>query len=123
MKQTNTKQARDHVRAYIIENYNDSCEGYNLPNCYDFKKVAQIIVKVYKKEFRETDFHYLEFSDYLRVLPSLIDTTYLIGSEKPTKLLCEWLEATTVEVERKFTLDQMWDKLNFMIFSEINRVL
>lgn len=48
MLRTNTKKARDNVKAYIMANYDGS--AYNYSETTDFKEAARNIYEVYKRE-------------------------------------------------------------------------
>lgn len=82
MLKTNSKKARENVRAYIVENFTP--ESYTETPPENFHEIAVFILNTFREEKYHTqnDFKYynnceaLAFRDWCAGLPSLLDTCY-----------------------------------------------
>lgn len=126
MLKTNSKQALENTKKYIIEHFTDPDDlGYEEFTSYDinnFSDVAQIIWKVskmesYYKNGNEED----NFADWCAGLPSILDTCYYYN-RSAVEDLGDILEET--EAERlKFSEDAAEKMLTHMIYKTIKKAI
>lgn len=82
MLKTNSKKARENIRAYIIEHFDAS--NYGEEPREDFHEIARFILETFRSEKYSTaeDFQYYRhseiwaFLDWCAGLPSVLDTCY-----------------------------------------------
>ena len=124
MLRSNSKRAREHVRAYIIENYNGD-KGAS------FEIIARDIHDTYANE-KLCVFHtphcinkrvdtLSNFADWCQGLPSILDTCYYYN-RSAVKDLAGILEETSEEAS-KYTEDKAEATLTYLIYSEIMKAL
>lgn len=124
MLRTNTKKARENIRAYIIANY-DPCNYDNLPEAATFEEVAANIYNTFKSEKFYTDNYYLKhkisefesFTEWAAGLPSILDTCYYYNRSAVDDLGAI-LEETEAEKARH-TEEKAENLLTYLIFREI----
>ena len=119
MLKTNTKKAREKVRAYILANYEP--DGYdNAPSASDsFESVALFILRTCAKEKGESVVYQTLFEDWAQGLPSVLDCGYYYD-RSANKDLGDILEQTEAE-RAKYTESQSEKTLTYLIYSELSR--
>lgn len=126
MLKTNSKKARENIRAYIMDNYDGT--GYNnAPSGNTFDEVATFIYNTFKSEKFYSDNYCLRnkiselesFIDWCGGLPSILDTCYYYNRSALDDL-ANILEETDAE-KAKYTEQQAEKMLSCLIFREIER--
>lgn len=126
MLKTNSRAARENIRAYIINGYDGT--GYdNAPESNDFDEIARFIYDTFKSEKYYTDNYCMKyriseqqsFIDWCAGLPSIIDTCYYYNRSALDDL-ANILEETDAE-KAKYTEEQAEKMLSYLIFREIER--
>lgn len=139
MLRTNSKQAKENIRKYILDNFDyDNYIGYNKDvdlyaeivnnggiNPQTGKKVdlfsrAKHIIKyiAYSEVMKwHKGGQYNAFKDWCQGLPSLLDTCYYYN-RSAKKDLAQILEETEEEAD-KFTEEQAEEKLTYLIYREV----
>lgn len=78
MLKTNSKQARENIRAYIVENVD--FDGYGIEQPATFEGIAAAVLDVFRSEYRYSiPRHACEqnaFVDWCSGLPSVLDCCY-----------------------------------------------
>lgn len=130
MLKTNTRQARENIKNYIIDNLDVT--GYEEYSYYyqegtierDKFSMAQAIIKdvFYNEMLKHNKMvlrysHYELFKEWCQGLPSALDTCYYYN-RSAIKDLGDILEETEEERNR-FTESQAEDKLTYLIYREI----
>lgn len=125
MLKTNSKQARENVRSYILNNFNleYAAEAVNPEN---FAEVAKAI---YFDFFRviKTDYRYIKhnmtmqdlFADWASGLPGILDTCYYCN-RSAIKDVQNILQQSDEQAE-KYTESQAEQLLTYLIYREISR--
>lgn len=131
MLKTNTKKARENIRKYIINIYDDT-EDYNHHNIdtnkQTFEEIAEVIKEVFKLEklnnenarqyyYRKNYSMYEVFKEWCQGLPTIIDTCYYYN-RSAIKDLGDILEETEEERSR-FTEAEAEEKLTYLIYREM----
>lgn len=125
---SNSKQAINNIRNYIMKNYDGENFEENSPeyNAKSFEEVAACILKDVKrvngKEFKRCRNYTWQkaFSDWASGLPSLLDTCYYYNRSAVDDL-AEILEETEKEKER-FSESDAETMLSNLIFRELHKV-
>lgn len=125
MLKTNSKQAKENIKQYIVENF--SPEGYTDTAPETWPEIAVFILETFRDEKykRPEDHHYYNnneaaaFHDWAAGLPSLLDTCYFYNRSAVDDLAVI-LEETTEEKER-FTEDKAETLLTALIYRELKR--
>lgn len=125
MLKTNSKEAAENIRAYIMncftpENYTD-----NPPE--DFPEIARFILAVFKSEKYSTpeDFRYYRnnelaaFADWCAGLPSVLDTCYYYNRSAVDDLGATLEE--TDEEKARYTEEQAEQTLTMLIYRELKK--
>lgn len=116
---TNSKQARENIRKYIIDNFDGTNYGITTPDT--FAEVARVIYTTFKDEkqdnrpIREQDL----FEDWAAGLPSILDTCYYYNREAVDDL-GDILEQTEAERNR-YTETEAETMLTYLIYREIKK--
>lgn len=125
MLKTNSKQARENVKHYILDNFNSeyAAEAVNPEN---FAEVAKAI---YFDFFRviKTDYRYIKhnmtmqdlFADWASGLPGILDTCYYYN-RSALKDVQNILQQSDEQAE-KYTESQAEQLLTYLIYREISR--
>ena len=123
MLKTNTRQARENVRAYIMNHHN--CEEYADIQA-DFTKFEAVAAAIYADFDRVTNIPINRrvslqdrFAEYAAGLPSIIDTCYYYNRSAVDDL-GEILEESEAEKAR-YTEAEAEKMLSYLIFREIER--
>lgn len=114
MLKTNSKKARENIRAYIVDCYNP--ENYDLPACNDFPTIAQNILRILREEKRGPVTPDL-FEDWAAGLPSVLDTCYYYNRSAVDDLGAILEE--TEEEKSRYTEQQAESLLTRLIYREI----
>lgn len=124
MLKTNSKKARENVRAYIVNNFTPENYTDNPPQ--DFHEIALFILNTFRNEKYSTpeDFRYYKteqnaFADWCAGLPAVLDTCYFY-SRSAVDDLGDILEETLQEKSR-FTEEQAESLLTSLIYKELKR--
>lgn len=124
MLKTNSKKARENIRAYIMERHN--CEEYAAApaDFTTFEAVAAAIYadfyRCYKSDYnRRTYSPAAYFEEWAAGLPGILDTCYYYNRSARADL-CEILEETPAEAER-YSESESEKLLSYLIFREIER--
>lgn len=121
MLKTNSKKARENIRAYIMDNENTA--EYADATCSTFEEVAAAIYADFDRVTntpinRRTSLQD-RFAEYAAGLPSIIDTCYYYNRSALDDL-ANILEETDAE-KAKYTEEQAEKMLSYLIFREIER--
>lgn len=125
MLRTNSKQARDNIHKYIMNNF-DGC-NYDIANPDNFHDTAIIIYNIFRSEkyHCSEDFRYYHnnecaaFTDWCAGLPSILDTCYFYNRSAVDDLAVI-LEETDSEKAR-FQEQKAMDLLTALIYREIKK--
>lgn len=120
---TNTKKARENVRAYIMENFTP--ENYTDEAPEQFPEIARFILEAFRKEKynRAEDFRYYKsnegaaFVDWCAGLPSVLDTCYFYN-RSAVEDLGNILEETPEE-RKKYNEHRAECVLTYLIYNEL----
>ena len=125
MLKTNTRKARENVRAYIEKNYSPENYGKAEESATTFEEKARFIYGEFR---RATDGEYYRrtneqenFIDWCSGLPSLLDTCYFYNRSAVDDL-GEILEETDEE-KNKYTERQAERLLTILIYREIRKAV
>lgn len=121
MLRTNSKQAKEAIRKYLQDGFNNSC--YNLDeNIYDgmtlpdiAKKFIEILKDEWYKGYNKRNYTNIQSAviEYLKTLPSSITIDFYYTRER--ELLKQWLQET--EEESKKYDDEKVDSLYWHLLS------
>ena len=125
MLRTNSKQARENIKKYIIDNFTP--ESYTETPPTEWREIARFILETFRTEKYSIlqDFkyykgnEYLAFADWCAGLPSLLDTCYYYN-RSAVKDLGEILEQNATERAR-FSENQAEQTLTILIYNELLR--
>lgn len=120
MIKSNSKQARDAVRAYIIDNF-DPC-GYAFSGDPEhLPTVAAFILNTFEDEMRYSRVknNQERFTNWCAGLPSVIDASYYYNVSA-VDLLGEWLQETESEKAR-YTEEKAESYITYLIYSELTK--
>ncbi len=125
MLKTNSKQAKENIQLYIIENFTP--ENYTDENIQGFENIATFILNTFRSEKYscKEDYRYynnneqLAFIDWCAGLPSLLDTCYYYN-RSATADVARILEQTESESE-KYTESESEKLLTMLIYRELKR--
>ena len=118
MLKTNSKKARENIRAYIMEHYDPS--GYDVnQSAAAFPEIASIILETYRieKRYSRNAGTTEGFIDWCQGLPSIIDTCYFYNRSAVDDL-GEILEETDDE-KRDFDEYVAGRILSILIYREL----
>ena len=120
MLKTNSKQAKENIKNYIIENFDYSSyeeEGKATPETYEeiCKCIYETMLseKFYSKEIN----NYETFKAWCQGLPSMLDTCYYYN-RSAVEDLKNILEETDEET-KKFTESEAEEKITYLLYREI----
>lgn len=125
MLKTNSKQARENIKNYIINhfNYEPYEEGETMPET--FEEIANHIMDAFHDQKVKWDkrrlSHYQLFVDWCQGLPSEIDTCYYYN-RSAVEDLGDILEETQEE-RSKYTEQQAEERLTYLIYRELVKVV
>lgn len=114
MLKTNSKKARENIRAYVVDHYNP--ENYDLPACNDFPTIARNILHILREEKRGPITPDL-FEDWAAGLPSVLDTCYYYNRSAVDDL--GMILEETEEEKARFTESQAESLLTSLIYREL----
>lgn len=125
MLRTNSKQARENIKKYIIDNFTP--ESYTDAPPTKWYEIARYILETFRSEKYPTreDYQYFRwneftaFADWCAGLPSLLDTCYFYNRSAVDDL-GEILEQNATERAR-FSENQAEQTLTILIYNELLR--
>lgn len=125
MLKTNTKQAKENIKKYIVENFDPS--GYTEKHFETFQDISSFIMQTFRDEKYHTpnDFRYYHgneqkaFFDWCAGLPSVLDTCYLYN-RSAVEDLGNILEETEEE-KNKYTEEEAESRLTYLIYRELKK--
>ena len=125
MLRTNSKQARENIKKYIIDNFTPESYTENPPT--EWYKIARYILETFRSEKYHTrgDYQYFRwneftaFADWCAGLPSLLDTCYFYNRSAVDDL-GEILEQNAAERE-KYAESDAEQLLTTLIYNELIR--
>ncbi len=119
MLKTTTKEAREQIKAYILEHF-DPC-GYDFQGSPDnWEEVADFLRRTFREEKRYQRGKQEElFHDWAQGLPSILDTCYYYNRSAVDDLAAV-LEETEAEKAR-FTEPEAEKMLTHLIYRELFR--
>lgn len=125
MLKTNSKQARENIKQYIIDGFTP--ENYTDEKIEGFENIAKYILETFRSEkySEKEDFRYYQnnelkaFIDWCQGLPSLIDTCYYYNRSAVADV-AKILEQTETEAAR-YTEEQAEQLLTNLIYKELLR--
>lgn len=120
MLRTNSKQARENIKQYIVENFTP--ENYTDEEITGFENIAKFILEVFEKEMFYTSGRYTQaevFESWCSGLPSVLDTCYYYN-RSAVEDLKKILEETDAEAN-KYTEQQAEELLTSLIYRELTR--
>ena len=125
MLRTNSKQARENIKKYIIDNFTP--ENYTETPPTEWHEIARFILETFRAEKYSIlqDFkyykgnEYLAFADWCAGLPSLLDTCYYYNRSAVDDL-GEILEQNATERAR-FNESKAEQTLTILIYNELLR--
>ena len=121
MLKTNSKQARENIKKYIMDGFTP--ENYELENPGNFEDTAKIIYHIFKEEKANDPYykHYPEqdvFANWAAGLPSILDTCYYYNRSAIDDIAAI-LQQTEAE-KAKYTDERKAEKfLSALIYREI----
>ena len=125
MLKTNSKQARENIKQYIIENFTPENYTDNPPQ--EFEQIAAFILDCFRSEkyHLPEDFRYYHnnekaaFADWSSGLPSVLDTCYYYN-RSAVEDVKNILEETDAEAS-KYNEQQAEELLTSLIYRELTR--
>lgn len=120
MLKSNSKQARENIKQYIIENFTP--ENYTDEEITGFENIAKFILDVFKSEYYNVTGRYTQaeaFKNWCCGLPSVLDTCYYYN-RSAVEDLKKILDETDAEAS-KYTEQQAEELLTSLIYRELVR--
>lgn len=125
MLRTNSKKARENIRAYIVDGFTP--EGYTDNPPQEFPEIAAFILATFRDEkywcLQDVRYYHgceaLAFRDWCAGLASVLDTCYYYNRSAVADL-GKILEETPAEMER-YTESQAENLLTDLIYKELVR--
>ena len=120
MLKTNSKQARENIKQYIIENFTP--ENYTDEEITGFENIAKFILDVFKSEYYNVTGRYTQaeaFANWCSGLPSVLDTCYYYN-RSAVEDVKNILEETDAEAS-KHNEQQAEELLTSLIYRELMR--
>lgn len=120
MLKTNSKQARENIKQYIVENFTP--ENYTDEEITGFENIAKFILDVFKSEYYNVTGRYTQaeaFKNWCSGLPSVLDTCYYYN-RSAVEDLKKILDETDAEAS-KYTEQQAEELLTSLIYRELAR--
>lgn len=120
MLKSNSKQARENIKQYIIENFTP--ENYTDEEITGFENIAKFILDVFKSEYYNVTGRYTQaeaFKNWCSGLPSVLDTCYYYN-RSAVEDVKKILDETDAEAN-KYTEQQAEELLTSLIYRELTR--
>ena len=117
MLKTNSKKARENIRAYIMKNFRP--EGYINWTLSEFYEIAFYILGIFQREYPTDKNMRNAFEHWAAGLPSVLNCDYYLNSAVDT--LGDILEESPEE-RGKFTQEQAEKILTKLIYRELTSV-
>lgn len=120
MLKSNSKQVKENIRKYIIDNYDiEDYSGGEISNSNDFQIVKKQIMDIFTEEVgKRQGVNYNSFRYWMQGLPSIIDACYYYN-RSAVKDLGDILEESEEE-RNKYTEEQAEERLTQLIYKELN---
>lgn len=126
---TNSKKAKEKIKKYLFNELFDD-EGYDhmefkKEKYLNEKEKALLILEIFYKEMQYTkkeDFNFRNFENYLRGLPTIIQSADYYYHNSAVDILGDILEETP-ETKNKYNELQAEKLLSYLIFKEIEKCL
>ena len=125
MLKTNSKKAVENIRKYIVNIYND--EEQDTKQNAPFEEIAKTVYNAFveqKWSFEKRRYYANEqkaFEDWVKGLPSIIDTCYYYN--RPAKADLQAILEQTDEQASKYTESQSEATLTYLIYREIKKAV
>lgn len=127
MLRTNSKKARENIRAYIVKHFDGA--NYDIPETNDFNEIANYIYNTFKSEKYYSDNYMLRnkiseqtsFTDWCSGLPSILDTCYYYNRSAVDDLAVILEESETEKA--RYTEEKAENLLTYLIYSEIVKAI
>ena len=119
MLKTNSKQARENIKKYIMDNFEGT--NYEIEQPETFAETAKIIYQIFKAEKHDNRpiAEQALFEDWASGLPSILDTCYYYNRSAVDDL-GDILEQTETERNR-YTEEEAEKMLTYLIYREITK--
>ena len=120
MLKTNSKQAKENIKKYIMEHFDYSnYENENEPEPETYKEICKCIYETMlaEKYYNKAVSEYKTFKTWCQGLPSLLDTCYYYNRSAVEDLKVI-LEETEKEAD-KFSEEQAEERLTYLLYREI----
>lgn len=126
MLKTNSKKARENVRAYIMERENVAEYAENIAENPTFEEIAAAIYadfyRVYNSDYMHRTYSEQDyFAEWAAGLPGILDTCYYYNRSAVDDL-AGILEETETEKAR-YTEEKAENYLTYLIYSEIEKAI
>ena len=126
MLKTNSKKARENIRAYIMENQNVIEYGENGKAPGNFPEAAREILNCFRQQYFTTENEkryynnneYIAFISWTQGLPGILNTDYYLC--RACKVLGAILEEQKEEIE-KYNETQAENLLTHLIYHELKK--
>lgn len=126
MLKTNSKKARENIRAYIMENQNVIEYGESGKEPGSFPEAAREILHCFRKQKFYTENEkrncnnneFLAFCDWTSGLPGILNTDFYLC--RACDIAAEILEETEAE-KAKYTEMEAEKLLNYLIYNELRK--
>lgn len=122
MLKTNSKQAMENIRLYIMEHFDYT--GYEEDGVKEPETYAEICKCIYdtmmvEKRYTRATNPYETFRDWCQGLPSILDTCYYYNRSavEDLKVILE----ETAEEASKFTESEAEERLTWLLYREITK--
>ena len=119
MLKTNSKQAKENIKKYIMEHFEPYEEHEKLMEDKPFNEVCKYILDTMntEKRYNRSSTEYETFKDWSQGLPHILDTCYYYN-RSAVKDLMVILEETEEDAE-KYTESQAEELLTKLLYREI----
>ena len=119
MLKTNSKQVKENLKKYIIENFD--CSGYNVVEPTEYGDICKCILDIMDSEKSHNEDYYPtkydKFKSWAQGLPSVFDTCYYYDRSGKNDVM-DILEQTE-EQAKKYTEEQACELLTKLIYREL----
>ena len=124
MIKSNSKLARERIRAYIIDGFHGcDYENEHGVTLESFQSIAAVILADFERVTGGCPYYermpaQARFYSWLSGLPSMVNTEFFLGCDAARDLVASWLEETETEKNRHSETDA--EKfVSYLIYSEL----
>lgn len=97
-------------------------KGFTAPRQFTPQEVMESFDNWYGEyERKQTPNRQDAFVEWLRCLPSVLDQPY--ADHEIEDLLNVWLEGVPNNRKKPFTSDELWNKMGYLIYRELNKMI